>query len=72
MLILGGVVCHGSFHMIGSEVDIDGALREPFPLLPLGYLLYLFGVGLYVWHWISGRKKVPIEAKIKRFGIRNR
>ena len=57
MLILGGVVCHVSFHMIGSEVDIDGVLREPFPLLPLGYLLYLFGVGLYVWHWISGREK---------------
>ena len=57
MLILGGVICHVSFNMIGSEVDIDGVLREPFPLLPLGYLLYLFGVGLYVWHWISGWKR---------------
>ena len=57
MLILGGVVCHASFHMIGSEVGIDGVLSEPFPLLPLGYLLYLSGVGLYVWHWTSGRTK---------------
>ncbi|MBO67646.1 MAG: group-specific protein [Acidiferrobacteraceae bacterium] len=57
MFVFGGVVYHAFFHIIGSEVDIYGVLREPFPLLPLGYLLYLLGIGIYVWNWISGRKK---------------
>lgn len=38
-----GLVCLLSFRIIGSSVDPDGFLREPFGLLPIGYLLVFVG-----------------------------
>jgi hypothetical protein len=46
-LIIGflGLGCLVLFAVIGSHVDENGILREPFFLLPLGYLLMLAGFG---------------------------
>ncbi len=38
-----GFVCLLSFYLIGSEVDEDGFLKEPFALIPLGWLLIVLG-----------------------------
>ena len=38
------LICYGSFHIIGSEVDKDGYLQEPFALIPLGYIFFFASV----------------------------
>lgn len=38
-----GLACLLAFRVIGSSVDPDGFLREPFGLLPIGYLLVFVG-----------------------------
>ena len=35
---LGTLACWGTYSTIGSEVGVDGVLREPFALIPLGWL----------------------------------
>lgn len=44
-LIVGvaGFACLGLFYAIGSEVDVDGVLREPFFLVPMGWVLSIIG-----------------------------
>jgi hypothetical protein len=42
LVLLGGtVLCWGAFALIGSTVEPDGTLREPFVLVPIGWL-FLF------------------------------
>lgn len=36
LLILAGVCTLAAFALIGSTVDLDGVVHEPFPVLPLG------------------------------------
>jgi hypothetical protein len=38
LLLLCSAVCWGMFNLIGSTVDEQGFLREPFFLIPLGWL----------------------------------
>lgn len=38
-----GLVCLLAFRLIGSSLDQDGFLQEPFGLLPIGYLLVVAG-----------------------------
>jgi hypothetical protein len=38
LLLLGALLYWGVYHLIGSCVDDDGILREPFALIPLGWL----------------------------------
>jgi len=40
LALLGGL----AFNLIGSTVDADGILREPFALIPLSYLSALIGL----------------------------
>lgn len=42
--ILLGIVCLIIYSMIGSRVEPDGTLTEPFFLIPLSYLLFFSGV----------------------------
>mgnify|MGYP001234724097 FL=1 len=42
-LIFIGVCCHLSYLIVGSSIDTDGFLIEPFALIPIGYLFYLLG-----------------------------
>ena len=32
------------FNLIGSEVDADGVLQEPFFLIPFSYLSFVLGI----------------------------
>ncbi len=41
ILLAGAVACWGAYRWIGSEVDAEGILREPFALIPLGWLCLL-------------------------------
>ena len=42
-LILAGATCLVIFNVIGSRVDSNGVLQEPFILLPIGWLLLAIG-----------------------------
>jgi len=39
-----GFSCLIAFRLIGSSIDPNGFLQEPFGLLPIGYLLVFVGV----------------------------
>ncbi|BBM02568.1 DUF3955 domain-containing protein [Microbulbifer sp. GL-2] len=43
LIFLGGLSLL-AFRLIGSNVDSDGTLHEPFALLPLGFLLLIVGI----------------------------
>jgi hypothetical protein len=38
-----GLVCLASYHLVGSYVDEQGVLVEPFALIPLSWLFLLLG-----------------------------
>ncbi|NUO75279.1 MAG: DUF3955 domain-containing protein [Lysobacter sp.] len=48
-LLFLGSACFIVFGLIGSHVDSDGVLREPFALLPIGWALIAAGalIGVY-------------------------
>ncbi|GJB82256.1 DUF3955 domain-containing protein [Aeromonas caviae] len=48
LLILAGLGCFVAFNLLGSTLDAQGFLHEPFALLPLGYLLLFTGMVLTV------------------------
>ena len=33
-----------TFNLIGSEVDVDGVLQEPFFLIPFSYVSFVLGI----------------------------
>ena len=52
-----GVCCLVAFELIGSTVDEDGTLHEPFGLIPIGLLLLgvamlLLLAGAVKWVWL--------------------
>ncbi len=43
IIIMLGLSCLLAFFLVGSEVDENGILREPFILLPIGGFLSIIG-----------------------------
>lgn len=43
-LIAMGLICFGIFAAMGSTIDSEGILHEPFFLIPVGYLFILSGL----------------------------
>jgi len=52
-----GFACWIAFALIGSTVDSQGVLHEPFGLIPIGWLLLLLGVLVIVLRilWVGLR-----------------
>ena len=48
-----GVACLFMFKSIGSTLDEQGVLHEPFPLLPIGWLFILGGIGSLLVYGIA-------------------
>ena len=48
--------CAVGYELIGSHVDADGWLREPFALIPVGWLSALAGVSLVVLGLLRRRR----------------
>ncbi len=44
ILLLAGIGCFIALTLIGSYVDEQGILHEPFALIPIGYLLSIMGI----------------------------
>ena len=49
LLFLTSLVCYISFYIIGSEIDENGFLNEPFALLPVGALFFFASVMNFAW-----------------------
>lgn len=52
-----GLACLLAFRLIGSSVDPDGFVQEPFGLLPIGYLLVFVGALVALIGYISLQKR---------------
>ena len=56
-LIAVALGCAVAYELIGSHVDADGWLREPFALIPIGWLSGLAGVSLVVLGLLLRRRR---------------
>lgn len=54
-LIAAGVLCRMAFGLIGHDIAPDGALVEPFALLPLGYAAIASGAVLVLLSFLRQR-----------------
>ena len=63
LVLLGlGLACLVAFRLIGSEVDADGVLREPFALIPIGWFSISLGLilgGIYGVGRLSAKDRTP-------------
>ena len=57
VLMLSSLACIVAFEVIGSEVNDDGTLVEPFFLIPIAWLLFITGGILAIATFIKGRLK---------------
>jgi len=55
--MLSSLACIVAFEVIGSEVNDDGTLVEPFFLIPIAWLLFVTGGILAIATFIKGRLK---------------
>ncbi|WP_193140513.1 MULTISPECIES: DUF3955 domain-containing protein [unclassified Meridianimarinicoccus] len=53
ILMILAAACWVAFGLIGSEVDENGVLQEPFFLLGGGWLLMLAGAGLVLFALVT-------------------
>lgn len=44
------ISCYILFFLIGSEIDDNGYLNEPFGLLPIGALFFFLSVMIFAWN----------------------
>ena len=61
LLLVAGALCLLAFNLIGSTVDAQGVLHEPFGLLPIGFLLIVLGALIYIYQltknkWGAGKR----------------
>jgi hypothetical protein len=57
VLILSSFACIVAFEVIGSSVNDNGTLVEPFFLIPIAWLLFVSGGILAIATFIKGRLK---------------
>ena len=55
-ILIIGIICFVSFYLIGSEVDENGYIKEPFFLLPIGFICICLSMILYVVFAIAKKK----------------
>lgn len=54
--LLVGILCWIAFTLIGSTVDVQGMLHEPFALIPIGWLFVIIGAVLYLYASFKQKK----------------
>jgi hypothetical protein len=58
-LLVGAISCWGAYRVFGSEVGADGFLREPFALIPLGWLCLFGAIGAGIFYALLGFGRAP-------------
>lgn len=62
LFLCAGFLSVAAFRFIGSSIDSEGVLHEPFPLIPIGWLCFILGIiigGLYLIRTI--RDAIPLK-----------
>ncbi len=57
IFVTGGFVSAIIYNLIGSYVDENGMLHEPFFLIPLGYLFAFIGLILFIVFFVYDQIK---------------
>ena len=47
-LLVFGIMCFVSFELIGTELDENGFINEPFALLPIGFIFICLSMVLFI------------------------
>ena len=47
-LLVFGIMCFVSFELIGTELDENGFMNEPFALLPIGFIFICLSMVLFI------------------------
>ena len=50
VFLILSISCYILFFLIGSEIDDNGYLNEPFGLLPIGALFFFLSVMIFAWN----------------------
>ena len=50
VFLILSISCYIVFFLIGSEIDDNGYLNEPFGLLPIGALFFFLSVMIFAWN----------------------
>jgi len=53
-----GLMCQFAFNVIGSRVDENGFLIEPFGLLPISWMFISLGLVLLIIRWVKSCKRI--------------
>ena len=53
ILFIGAAVCVAAFNIIGSEIDAEGMLHEPFFLIPLSLLFIISSIIAGIVHILA-------------------
>ena len=56
IFLVFGILCLLSFKLIGSELDENGFLREPFFLIPIGWAFLFLGLASFLWILLKKNK----------------
>ena len=67
--LIGCIGCWTAYRIRGSAIDDDGILREPFALIPLGWLLFAVGVAtgaLYLIRDLGSRSGIASTGSADR------
>tara|TARA_B100001109_G_C18842067_1_gene464971 strand:+ start:321 stop:548 length:228 start_codon:yes stop_codon:yes gene_type:complete len=65
-LLVFGIICFVSFYLIGSEVDENGYLKEPFALLPIGFISICLSMVLFIVFALI-KKKIRCRGTLFKF-----
>ncbi len=52
------LLCFLGFWAIGSEVDADGYLHEPFALIPLGWIFFFIGIFIGLFSFFKRNQNI--------------
>ena len=50
VFLILSISCYIVFFLIGSKIDDNGYLNEPFGLLPIGALFFFLSVMIFAWN----------------------
>ncbi len=67
--IVISICCFLVYSLVGSSITEDGALVEPFGLIPIGYLFLVIGIILKYWYNISNYYRIQNVLQKERVDI---
>ena len=61
LLFLISLICSASFHLIGTDINENGYIREPFALIPIGWIFFF--ASIISLAWLKMKKQITFASK---------